>query len=62
MHYPSQLKHKKNTHRLWTSAQKVDKNSVFVVQCNVNGLVYLNRILDNNELMNIWTFSLKILQ
>ena len=49
MHYPSHLKHKKNTHRLWTSAQNVDENSVFVVQCNVNGLVYLNRILDNKE-------------
>ena len=36
--------HKKNTHRLWTSAQKADKKSVFVVECNVNGLVYLNRI------------------
>ena len=53
MHYPSQLMHKKNTHRLWTSAQKVDKNSVFVVQCNVNGLVYLNRILDNNDLFGL---------
>ena len=53
MHYPSQLKHKKNTHRLWTSDQKADKNSVFVVECNVNGLVYFNRILDNNDLFGL---------
>ena len=53
MHYPSQLKHKKNTHRLWTSAQKADKNSVFVVQRNVNGIVYFNGILDNNDLFRV---------
>ena len=51
MHYPSQLKHKKNTRRLWTSDQKADKNSVFVVIAN--GLVYLNRILDNNDLFGL---------
>ena len=31
MHYQSQLEHRNNTHRLWRSDQKVDKNSVFVV-------------------------------
>ena len=53
MHYPSQLKHKKITHRLWTSDQEADENSVFVVECNVNGLVYFNRILDNNDLFGL---------